>query len=149
MYRPEFPGGLEARLSVEDLASHVSMSVRNFERVFTREVGTAPSQYVLQARVEAARRCLERTDMSPKQVASTTGFASADAMRRAFIRLLGITPRRYRDLAVRPVAPPARRQLSRAVRGDAGALPYGARSRQNTRGSPVAIGQAAIIAGNA
>jgi transcriptional regulator GlxA family with amidase domain len=94
---------LEARLSVDDLAHHVSMSVRNFERVFTREVGTTPSQYILQARVEAARRCLERTDISPKQVASTAGFASADAMRRAFIRLLGITPRRYRELAGRSV----------------------------------------------
>jgi transcriptional regulator GlxA family with amidase domain len=92
---------LETRLSVEDLANHVSMSVRNFERVFTREVGTTPSQYILQVRVEAARRCLERTDGSPKQVASVTGFASADVMRRAFIRLLGTTPRRYRELAGR------------------------------------------------
>jgi transcriptional regulator GlxA family with amidase domain len=92
---------LETRLSVEDLAHHVFMSVRNFERVFTREVGTTPSQYVLQMRVEAARSCLERTDMSLKQAASTTGFATADVMRRAFIRLLGITPRRYREFAER------------------------------------------------
>src|SRR5215467_557613 len=92
---------LETRLSVEDLANHVSMSVRNFERVFTREVGTTPSQYVVQVRVEAARRCLERTDMSLKQVASTTGFATVDVMRRAFIRLLGITPRRYREFSER------------------------------------------------
>ena len=53
---------LETRLSVEELADRMAMSVRNFERVFTREVGTTPSQYVLQMRVEAARRQLERTD---------------------------------------------------------------------------------------
>ncbi|MGH9481001.1 MAG: GlxA family transcriptional regulator, partial [Terriglobales bacterium] len=46
---------LERRLSVADLAGQMRMSVRNFERVFTREVGTTPSQYVLQMRVEAAR----------------------------------------------------------------------------------------------
>src|SRR5215471_5026695 len=46
---------LQAKLSVENLADRMSMSVRNFERVFTREVGTTPSQYVLQMRVEAAR----------------------------------------------------------------------------------------------
>jgi transcriptional regulator GlxA family with amidase domain len=34
-----------------------------------------------------------------KQVASTAGFGSVDVMRRAFVRLLGITPRRYRELA--------------------------------------------------
>src|SRR5205807_4244359 len=39
---------LEMKLSVNDLANRMSMSVRNFERVFTREVGSTPSQYVLQ-----------------------------------------------------------------------------------------------------
>jgi transcriptional regulator GlxA family with amidase domain len=48
---------------------------------------------------EAARRLLERTDGGLKHVASTTGFSSVDVMRRAFVRLLGITPRRHRELA--------------------------------------------------
>src|SRR5262249_45089466 len=47
---------LQRRLTVEDLANRMAMSVRHFERVFTREVGTTPSRYVLRARVEAARR---------------------------------------------------------------------------------------------
>ena len=90
---------LQAKLSIEELADRMSMSLRNFERVFTREVGTTPSQYVLQMRVEAARRQLECTDQGLKQVASAAGFGSIDGMRRAFVRLLGITPRRYRQLA--------------------------------------------------
>jgi transcriptional regulator GlxA family with amidase domain len=89
---------LDRRLSIEDLAERMAMSVRNFERVFTREVGTTPSHYVLQMRVEAARRQLERTDRGLKQIAFAAGFGSADAMRRAFVRLLGISPRRYREL---------------------------------------------------
>jgi transcriptional regulator GlxA family with amidase domain len=90
---------LDRRLSVEDLADRMSMSVRNFERVFTREVSTTPSQYVLQMRVEAARRHLERSDSGLKHVASAAGFGGVRVMRRAFVRLLGITPRRYRELA--------------------------------------------------
>ncbi len=90
---------LARKLPVEDLAGRMAMSVRNFERVFTREVGTTPSQYVLQMRVEAARRQLERTDGGLKQVASAAGFGNVNLMRRAFVRLLGITPRRYRELA--------------------------------------------------
>jgi transcriptional regulator GlxA family with amidase domain len=89
---------LASRLSIDDLANRMAMSVRNFERVFTREVGTTPSQYVLQLRVEAARRELERTDRSLKQVAAATGFGNVDVMRRAFVRLLGMTPRRYREV---------------------------------------------------
>lgn len=89
---------LTEHLTTQDLAQRMSMSVRNFERVFTRETGTAPAQYVLQLRVEAARRHLERTDRGLKQVASAAGFGSADVMRRAFVRLLGLTPARYRQL---------------------------------------------------
>jgi len=90
---------VQMKLSVEDLAARMSMSVRHFERVFTREVGSTPSQYVLQMRVEAARRQLERSDLGLKQVASAAGFGGIDVMRRAFVRLLGITPSRYRELA--------------------------------------------------
>jgi transcriptional regulator GlxA family with amidase domain len=92
---------LQSKLSVEDLADRMAMSVRNFERVFTREVGSTPSQYVLQMRVEAARRRLERTTDGLKQVAAASGFRSELLMRRAFVRLLGITPGRYRELADR------------------------------------------------
>jgi transcriptional regulator GlxA family with amidase domain len=77
----------------------MAMSLRNFERVFTREVGVTPSHYVLRARVEAARRLLEVTDRGLKQVAADTGFRSVALMRRSFTRLLGITPGRYRAVA--------------------------------------------------
>jgi transcriptional regulator GlxA family with amidase domain len=87
------------KLTVEDLAHRMSMTVRTFERVFTREVGTTPSQYVLRVRVEAARRQLELTEDGLKSVASAVGFSSVDVMRRAFVRLLGLTPARYRQLA--------------------------------------------------
>jgi len=90
---------LQTNLSVESLAGRMAMSVRNFERVFTREVGTTPAQYVLHMRVEAARSLLERTQKGLKEVASNTGFGNLDMMRRAFVRLLGITPRRYREHA--------------------------------------------------
>jgi transcriptional regulator GlxA family with amidase domain len=89
---------LRTKLSVQDLAQRMSMSMRNFERVFTREVGTTPSQYLLQMRVEAARRQLERADRGLKHIAADAGFGNVDVMRRAFVRLLGVTPRRYREL---------------------------------------------------
>jgi transcriptional regulator GlxA family with amidase domain len=87
---------LHTKLSVQVLADRVAMSVRNFERVFTREVGRTPSQYVLHLRVEAARRQLERTDNAFKRIAADCGFGSADVMRRSFARLVGVTPSQYR-----------------------------------------------------
>ena len=88
---------LRKELSVQILADRVAMSVRNFERVFTREVGRTPSRYILQARVEAARDRLERTDGGLKHIAAACGFGSADVMRRSFLRVVGITPKEYRE----------------------------------------------------
>lgn len=87
---------LRRKLTVQALADQAAMSVRNFERVFTREVGRTPSQYVVEARVEAVRHQLERTDRGLKQIAAACGFGSADVMRRSFTRLVGVTPKQYR-----------------------------------------------------
>jgi transcriptional regulator GlxA family with amidase domain len=83
-------------LSVQRLADRSAMSVRNFERVFTRELGKTPSQYVLQMRAEAVRQRLEGTNQGLKQIAAACGFGSADSMRRAFVRAVGTTPHKYR-----------------------------------------------------
>lgn len=83
---------LQQRLTLPILAERVAMSVRNFERLFTRELGVPPARYVLEMRVEAARRMLERTSKGLEQIALACGFSSADAMRRAFLRTLRMTP---------------------------------------------------------
>jgi transcriptional regulator GlxA family with amidase domain len=83
---------LHKELSLQILADRVAMSVRNFERVFRRELGVSPARYVLRMRVEAAQRMLERTRNGLDQIAQACGFSSADLMRRAFIRTLGTTP---------------------------------------------------------
>lgn len=82
--------------TVESLAAHVGMSPRNFVRVFGREVGVSPAKFVLQLRIEAAQRRLERSDDALAQVASHVGFGSAEVMTRAFGRSLRTTPAAYR-----------------------------------------------------
>jgi transcriptional regulator GlxA family with amidase domain len=88
---------LHSRLSVERMASRAAMSVRNFERVFRREVGVAPARYLLRMRVDAAVQHLERTDLGLDEIARATGFAGTDQLRRAFVRVVGTTPSAYRQ----------------------------------------------------
>ncbi len=82
--------------SVANLARRMALSPRHFARLFRSEVGVTPATWVEDARVDAARRLLEKGDEAPKQVASQCGFADADTLRRAFARQVGVTPAEYR-----------------------------------------------------
>lgn len=84
------------------MAATASMSVRHFTRLFTEEVGVPPAQYVEQARVEAAKALLEMGDDSLDLIAKRAGFWSAETMRRAFLRVLGVAPGVYRSRFGRP-----------------------------------------------
>jgi transcriptional regulator GlxA family with amidase domain len=84
-------------LSVSALARRVSMSPRNFARVFAQEVGTTPARFVAQVRVEAARRHLEETNSAIERVAEDCGFGTAETLRRVFLRNLRVSPTDYRS----------------------------------------------------
>ncbi|MFI5120409.1 MAG: GlxA family transcriptional regulator [Thermoanaerobaculia bacterium] len=86
-----------ADLSVETLARRVAMSPRNFARVFTREVEMTPARFVTSVRVETARRLLEESSERLETICSLSGLGSTESMRRAFLRVLGIPPTRYRE----------------------------------------------------
>ncbi|MEO3385401.1 helix-turn-helix domain-containing protein [Mesorhizobium sp. CAU 1741] len=86
-----------ADLSVNALARIAAMSVRNFTRVFTQEVGVSPSDYVDMARIDVARFLLEGTRMSIDSIAAKSGFGSSRSMRRAFRAHVGATPTDYRE----------------------------------------------------
>lgn len=87
------PGG-DHRLPT--LAVAAGMSVRQFTRVFTAEVGESPGRFVEQVRLEAARRELETTSDTLDLIAGRCGFGTAETLRRVFQRRLAVTPDAYR-----------------------------------------------------
>ena len=87
---------LEEDLSIEHLARHSNMSVRNFARVFLKETGVTPAKFVEKVRVEVARRYLEESDLSIDQIAEKCGLGGLISMRRTFIRHMNISPSDYR-----------------------------------------------------
>ncbi|WP_224957279.1 GlxA family transcriptional regulator [Geomonas subterranea] len=84
------------KVTVEDLAQRAAMSPRNFARVFLRETGKTPARYLDQLRLERSVALLEETTLPLERVARDSGFTSAEQMRRAFIREVGVTPLAYR-----------------------------------------------------
>lgn len=83
-------------LSVEALAHRMNMSPRNFARTFDREVGLTPARFVELARLESARARLEQTLLPVETVAGQCGFGTPEHMRRAFQRVLKVSPQDYR-----------------------------------------------------
>lgn len=80
-----------------DLLAHRSaMSTRHFSRVFFAEVGETPARYVERVRIEAARAQLEQSDAPLDVVARDCGFGTAESLRRAFQRRVGVAPDGYR-----------------------------------------------------
>ncbi len=87
---------VQSDLSVAALAQRASMSERTFARVFNAETRFTPAAYVERLRVDAARRSLESSKKSVKQIARLCGFGTVETMHRAFRRSVGSTPLEYR-----------------------------------------------------
>src|ERR1700691_6087514 len=81
--------------TVEKLADRLGMSARQFTRVCLRETKMNPGQFVDRMRVEAAQQLIDSSSMGLKEIAGTSGFQSADSMRRTFLRVLGVSAAEY------------------------------------------------------
>ncbi|MFJ5775173.1 GlxA family transcriptional regulator [Streptomyces sp. NPDC093094] len=96
---------LHEPLTVADLAARAGMSPRSFARHFQAETGTTPLRWLLDQRVAAAQKLLERTDLPMPEVARRAGFGSEVTMRQHFAARLATSPRAYRAAFTTTAAP--------------------------------------------
>lgn len=87
---------LAGDLSVPALAARAGMSERTFLRHYVGDEGRTPAKAVEAMRIAAARRLLSETALPLKAVAARSGFASEAVFRRAFERVVALTPGDYR-----------------------------------------------------
>src|SRR5262245_25838369 len=83
-------------LSVDALAEKMAVSARQFTRQCQVNFGCAPAALVRRLRLDEARRRLHAGAGGMQRVATSVGFRSADAFRRAFEKQFGINPSEYR-----------------------------------------------------
>lgn len=83
-------------ISVEQMAMHINMSLRNFIRRFKTATQNTPLEYLQRVRVEAAKKALEVGNPTITSLMYDTGYQDIKTFRKVFKRITGLTPIEYR-----------------------------------------------------
>ena len=83
-------------IDLDEVASKVGMSPRNFARRFRAATGEAPLAYVHRLRIDAARHLLENAHRSVEEISREVGYEDVAFFRQLFRRHTDATPREYR-----------------------------------------------------
>ncbi|HXU60086.1 MAG TPA: AraC family transcriptional regulator, partial [Polyangia bacterium] len=84
-------------MSVTRLATAAGMSSRSLARWCRTQLGESPAQMVRRLRLEEAKRLLEETTLTVKEIGARTGLGDASTLWRVFTEYAGITPGAYRQ----------------------------------------------------
>jgi AraC-like DNA-binding protein len=83
-------------IRLEDLATAVNLSPLKLLRLCKQAWGLPPHRYLIQLRVEHAKRLMAH-GMALSEVAAATGFADQSHLNRHFKRWVGVTPGQYQQ----------------------------------------------------
>jgi AraC family transcriptional regulator len=87
---------LHGCISVSQLAKEAGLGQAQYARLFKRTMNTTFHQYVINRRVEKARKLLVETRMSAAEIAFECGFADQVHLTRFFKKITGATPIKFR-----------------------------------------------------
>ncbi len=85
------------KISLEDAASYVHLSPSYFSKLFKDETGYNFSAYINHIRVEKSKSLLMNEDISLVDISYLVGFEDQSYFTKVFKRIVGITPRRFRE----------------------------------------------------
>lgn len=84
-------------LSLEDLSGRAGLSPFYFTRVFKKETGHTPHEYIILSRINIAKFYLKSTSYTIKEICFNSGFSSESSFCSTFRRVCGLTPSEYRE----------------------------------------------------
>jgi len=87
---------LARELSVAEIAAAAGLSANHFSQGFKKVTGVTPHQWLMHARVEAAKELLRGSEASLKMIADACGFVDQSHFTKVFSRETGVTPAVWR-----------------------------------------------------
>ena len=89
----EFAG----KITVDDMAEYVNLSPSHFTRIFKEETGFSPTDFLIDLRVQKAKKYLLNHHQTIAEIALNCGFSSSAYFATCFFRRTGITPTQFRN----------------------------------------------------
>ncbi len=87
---------LDRRLTAPEIASHVGISVPSLYRLFSRQLGTSPIEFIIAQRMGRAARLLHETSLSIKEIAASLGYGNPAYFSLEFKKRFGVAPKFHR-----------------------------------------------------
>lgn len=91
---------LHDKIVLNDIAKAVNMSVPNFCRVFKKEMGQSPIEYLLEQRLYKAQKMLLSDEFSIQEIAVASGFSSVSYLSTSFKKRYSVSPEKYKTAMV-------------------------------------------------
>lgn len=88
---------INRRITVEELARHADLSPSYLSRLFKKELNVSISDYICEMKVEKAQHLLRYSDYTLIEIANYLAFSSQSHFIQTFKKLVGVTPKKYRD----------------------------------------------------
>lgn len=83
-------------ITVRTIAASVNMSPSHFARLFKKQSGYSPHEYLIQIRMNRAKHLLKTTNLPIKNISYEVGYEDVTTFSTAFSNNVGLTPSRFR-----------------------------------------------------
>ena len=85
-------------ISNTELSELCYLHPNHFVRFFKKKTGTTPQKYIMERRVQMAKRLIDQTDLKFSDIAAQVGLCDAAHLSKVFKRSYSLTPQEYRRL---------------------------------------------------
>ncbi|SHF29579.1 AraC family transcriptional regulator [Pedobacter caeni] len=86
---------LNEKININSLTDKACMSKASFYRLFKRELGISPNDFILSEKISRAKQLLSNPRAKVSAISYELGFSDANYFIRAFKKVVGVTPGNY------------------------------------------------------
>lgn len=83
-------------IQISDIADYIGITRSHLFNIFKQNLNIAPKEYLLQYRMDRAKKYLEKTKISIQDIASNVGYNDSFAFSKMFRQVVGSSPSQYR-----------------------------------------------------